>query len=85
MPVKKQTQKQSQIVQVIIGTAILDKLKKKRKPRKKKNKRKAKDDEADLREPYRRNNYMKPLKYKQTLPSDISKEKLIEIAKNKSI
>jgi hypothetical protein len=69
MPVKKQTQKQSQIVQVIIGTAILDKLKKKRKPRKKKNKRKAKDDEADLREPYRRNNYMKPLKYKQTLPA----------------
>ena len=68
MPVKKQTQKQSQIVQVIIGAAILDKLKK-RKPKKKKVKRKAKPIEEDLREPYRRNRYMKPLKYKQTFPA----------------
>jgi len=70
MTVKTQKQKQSQIVQVIIGAEILDKLvKKKRKPKKKKVKRTVKSIEEDLREPYRRNRYMKPLKYKQTFPA----------------
>jgi len=86
MTVKTQKQKQSQIVQVIIGAEILDKVvKKKRKPKKKKVKRKVKsiedilredfidrryrEDIEDLREPYRRSRYMKPLKYKQTFPA----------------
>lgn len=83
MPVKTQKQKQSQIVQVIIGAEVLDKVaKKKRKARKKKVKRTAKKDEEDLREPYRRNRYMKPLKYKQTLPAYGSNNMIMQQTEN---
>lgn len=83
MPVKTQKQKQSQIVQVIIGAEVLDKVaKKKRKARKKKVKRRVKPTEEDLREPYRRNRYMKPLKYKQTLPAYGSNNMIMQQTEN---
>ncbi len=99
MTVKTQKQKQSQIVQVIIGAEILDKVvKKKRKPKKKKVKRKVKsiedilredfidrryrEDIEDLREPYRRNRYMKPLKYKQTFPAYGSNNMIMQQTEN---